>query len=505
MSAGLKAVATRRSLAFPGWRVVGVDALAGASVALSQAPLLAWYLAFPGLIWALWRMARPSGMAGGFWAGWFVGAGYFGAYLTWIVSPFLVDPWVYGWMAPFAFLLSAFVLGLFWALASALAVRFPQRVLGLAALIAVVELLRGHLFTGFPWAQVGHLWLGSWAEQTVAMIGATGLTVLTLLAAALPLLHRVWGGAATALMVVAAMGFGAWRISDPELPMRDVSLRLVQPNAEQHLKWNPNEARLLFQRQLQFTATGTPADLTIWPETAVPYLLEYSPEIAGMITTASDGNPVAIGIQRVEGDRGWNSLRVLQGDGVVTATYDKFHLVPFGEYIPYGDVLHDWLGIGAFAAQVGNGYSAGKGPAILDLGPKIGRVLPLICYEAVFPGIPRSVDRPDWILQITNDAWFGTLTGPFQHFQQARLRALEMGLPLVRVANTGVTAVINARGAVVQSLPFGTTDYLDVPKVPMALSPTLYARWGDLPAWLLLAAILSASLLRRRQASPLDA
>lgn len=488
----------RLTSGFPGWRAAALDLAAGASVALSQAPLLAWYLAFPGLIWALWRMSRPQGASGAWWAGWFVGAGYFGTYLNWIVSPFLIDPWVYGWMAPFAWGMMAFGLGLFWGLAGALAVLLPNRVLGLAALLAAAELLRGHIFTGFPWAQIGHLWLGSWAEQNVAFVGATGLTVLTVLAASLPLLHRLWGGLGAAAMVVGLFALGGSHANGPDLPDRAVTLRLVQPNAEQHLKWDPDQARVLFQRQLQFTAEGLSADLTIWPETAVPYLLEYSPEVAGMITSASGGNPVALGIQRVEANRGWNSLRVLQGDGLLTDTYDKFHLVPFGEYMPMGDVLHEWFGIGAFAAQVGNGYSAGEGPMLLNLGPALGKVLPLICYEAVFPAIPRLVERPDWILQVTNDAWFGTLTGPFQHFQQSRLRAIEMGLPLVRVANTGVTAVIDPRGRVELALPFGTAGYLDVPRLAMALPTTPYARHGDLVAFLCLFGLSALSFLRPR-------
>lgn len=489
----------RLTSGFPGWRTAALDLAAGASVALSQAPLLAWYLAFPGLIWALWRMSRPQSGSGGWWAGWFVGAGYFGAYLNWIISPFLIDPWVYGWMAPFAWLMMALGLGLFWGLASTLAFRLPNRVLGLAALLAAAELLRGYIFTGFPWAQVGHLWLGSWAEQNVAFVGATGLTVLTLLAACLPILHRILGAVAGAFLVVGLFVSGVLHANGPSLPTREITLRLVQPNAEQHLKWDPDQARMLFQRQLQFTAEGTPADLTIWPETAVPYLLEYSPEVAGMITAASGGNQVAIGIQRVEGDRGWNSLRVLQGDGLVTATYDKFHLVPFGEYMPMGDLLHDWFGIGAFAAQVGNGYSAGQGPVVLDLGYKLGKVLPLICYEAVFPSIPRQVERPDWILQITNDAWFGTLTGPFQHLQQSRLRAIEMGLPLVRVANTGITTVIDARGHVIEPLPFGTAGYRDVQHLSMGLPATPYARHGDLAAYLCLLGLLALSVIPQRR------
>lgn len=489
----------KRLRGFAGSRGAGLDALSGAVIALSQAPLLAWYLAFPGLIWALWRMLRPATVAGGWWAGWFVGAGYFGAYLNWIVHPFFVDPWVYGWMAPFAFLLMAFGLGLFWAVASALAVLLPQRLLGLAALLSAVELLRGHIFTGFPWAQVGHLWLGSGAEQAVAFVGATGLTVLTLLAAALPLGPRMWGGIAGAFVVGGLFAAGPLQGAGPDAPARKMTLRLVQPAAEQHLKWDPDQVRTLFQRQLDLTRAGTPADLTIWPETAIPYLFEYSPEVPGIISAAAGGRPVAIGVQRVEGNRGWNSLRVIGAGGAVTATYDKHHLVPFGEYMPMGDLLFRWFGIGAFAAQVGNGYSAGPGPVVLDLGPKFGKVLPLICYEAVFPAIPLSVGRPDWMLQITNDAWFGPFTGPFQHFQLSRLRAIEMGLPLVRVGNTGVTAVIDAHGRVGAALPFGQTGALDVPELPAGLPATPYARHGDLVAYLLLSGLFGLSLLPRRR------
>ena len=487
--------------AMPARRAAALDVLAGAAVALGQAPLSAWYLAFPALVWAMSRMLRPASVAGSAWVGLLVGAGYFGASLTWIVSPFFIDPWVYGWMAPFAVVLMAFGFGLFWAAANAAACRFPVRPLALAAGLGAVELLRGYILTGFPWALVGHMWHGMPLVQVTALVGATGLTVLTLALAALPLMRRGLGAGIAGAAVLAGTGFGLWQLDQPEPPARPVSLRLVQPNAEQHLKWDPDQARVLFQRQLEFTRDGTPADLTIWPETAVPYLLEYSPEVAPMLTDASGGNKVAIGIQRVEGDRGWNSLRVLEGDGALVATYDKFHLVPFGEYMPMGDLLQDWFGIGAFAAQVGNGYSAGTRPQVLDLGPGLGRVLPLICYEAVFPQIPRGApERPDWMLQITNDAWFGTLTGPFQHFEQARLRAIEQGLPLIRVANTGVTAVIDARGRVLQALDFGTAGYLDVASVPGALAATPYARWGEIPAILLLLSLIALALRRRRAA-----
>lgn len=499
------AIVTRQILrraGAPGWRMTVGHLLTGAAVALGQAPLSAWYLAFPALIYALWRISQASGPKAAAWAGWLVGAGYFAAYLTWIVSPFFVDPWVYGWMAPFAVVLMALGLGLFWGAAAALAAFFPQRLLALAAWLGGAELLRGVIFTGFPWAQLGHMWQDWPVVQLVALVGATGLTVLTLTFAALPLIWPRLGSAITATALICGSIWGYARLDQPDPAPRMASVRLVQPNAEQHLKWDPTQARQLFERQLDMTAAGQPADLTIWPETSVPYLMEYSPEIAPIITQASGGNPVALGIQRVEGDRGWNSLRVLEGDGLLRATYDKYHLVPFGEYMPMGELLHDWLGLTAFAAQTGNGYSAGLGPQVIDLGPALGKVLPLICYEAVFPAIPRAApERADWMVQITNDAWFGTLTGPFQHFEQSRLRAIEMGLPLLRAANTGVTAVIDAKGRVLQRLEFGVTSVLETASIPGALTPTPYSRYGETFALLWFLGSLLFAIQKRRKAS----
>ncbi|HSF65717.1 MAG TPA: apolipoprotein N-acyltransferase, partial [Paracoccaceae bacterium] len=263
-----------------------------------------------------------------------------------------------------------------------------------------------------------------------------------------------------------------------------------------------------FDRLLDLTAAppvaGQPAaDLTIWPETAVPYLLEQAPGALREMSMAAENRAVITGIQRTEGWRGWNSLAVLGPEGAVTAIYDKHHLVPFGEYIPFGDLVFRLTGIAAFAAQEGFGYTAGAGPAVLDLGPRLGRALPLICYEAVFPGIARAAPgRADWILQITNDAWFGTLTGPWQHYAQARLRATEQGLPLIRVANTGVTAVVDAHGRAVVAMGLGRRGFLDA-RLPGALPPTPYARWGELPVILVWLAGFAALLVwRRRPARP---
>jgi len=482
-----------------GWRRLVLAFGLGAVVALGQAPLGFWWATIPALGGLIWLLGRHQGLKPAFWTGLAAGSGYFALALSWIVEPFLVDITRHGWMAPFALVGLSVGLGLFWAVAAALAAALPRPALAFVASFVALEWLRGVILTGFPWAMIGHVWIGTPVDQLAAVLGPSGLSLLTLLVAALPIVGRVRGALAATVLLVAVAGLGQWRLSQPLPAPRDQTLRLVQPNAEQALKWDDALAEDFLDRLLTLTADGTPADLTIWPETAVPYMLEYAPDVADMIVAASDGKPVAAGIQREEAGRFYNSLRVLEGTGVETARYDKAHLVPFGEYMPFGDLAYDWFGIQAFAAQAGATYSAGPGPDVLDLGT-LGKVLPLICYEVIFPREVNAVTtRADWMLQITNDAWFGIRTGPFQHFAQARLRAIEQGLPLVRVANTGITAVIDARGRVTDQLPFGVMAALDT-KVPGALPPTPYSRWGDGPVLLLLAALGLATFLRRRTA-----
>ncbi|MES2968642.1 MAG: apolipoprotein N-acyltransferase [Pseudomonadota bacterium] len=483
---------------WPGWRVIAWAALAGAMMAAGQAPLGWWWLAMPALAWFVRLVATATTGAG--WIALFGGAAYFAASLNWIIEPFLIDAQRYGWMAPFAVAFLCFGLALFWGAAGWMSAKGGHRGFAFAGWLALAELARGYVLTGFPWALIGHIWIDHAPAQVAALIGPSGLTLLTLVAAALIACVRpvqVGGGVA---LLGAMAAFGMWRLDQPDPAPSDVMLRLVQPNATQRMKWDPVEARRFFDRQLDFTARDPLPDLTIWPETAVPYLLEDHPEVAQAIAVAGRGSPVAVGIQRTDGWPFWNSMAVIAPSGTVSAIYDKHHLVPFGEYIPFGDLAQDWLGLRAFAARSGNGYTAGKGPTVLDLGPELGKVLPLICYEAVFPQDLRTPERPDWILQITNDAWFGTLTGPYQHFAQARLRAVEQGLPLIRVANTGVTAVIDAKGRVVADLALGEVGYLDA-ALPGALPATPYSRYGEWPVLVLLVGLGALVLLHSRHKS----
>lgn len=481
----------------------------GGVAAAGQAPLGFWWLTLVALALLAEILVRRGGAGQLVWTAWAAGTGYFAAALFWIYEPFQVEAEIYGWMAPFAVVFMAVGMALFWALAGATAALGKGRAARVAAFavgLTATDLLRGYVFTGFPWALVGHIWIDTPVAQLAALIGPVGLSALTMALAVLPVAAAAAGRrTALALVAVVVVG-GAWasgaaRLAGPVPPRgQDIRVRLIQPNARQELKWRADMWQVFLDRQLRYSVPGDGPrpDLIVWPETAVPFLLDSAGPLLEDMARVSAGIPIATGIQRREGTRYFNSLAVIGPGGSVLGTYDKWHLVPFGEYMPFGDLLAD-VGITAFAAREGAGYSAGPGAQVLDLGAA-GKVLPLICYEAVFPQDLRAApERADWILQITNDAWFGTLSGPYQHLAQARLRAIEQGLPLLRAANTGVSAVIDARGRVLQSLPLDAEGALDA-TVPPATAPTLYARTGDLPATILLVvALLALALLRRRK------
>lgn len=507
MPAGLRAAV--RPAARAGAGVLAPAAALGAVAAMGQAPLGFWWLTLPALA-VLAELLVRRGTAGQMvWTGWFAGTGYFAASLFWIYEPFQVEADIYGWMAPFAVVLMSGGMALFWALAAAVAALGrgrASRAIGFAVGLTLTDLMRGYVFTGFPWALVGHVWIGTPVMQLAAWIGPVGLSALTMAAAVLPVATKApRRRAILAIAAGALVGLGwaagmARLAGDPAPRDPAIRVRLVQPNARQELKWREDMWRVFLDRQLRYSAPGDGPrpDLIVWPETSVPYLLDRSGAFLEDLSMVAGGIPVAVGIQRNEGSRYFNSLAVIGPGGRATAVYDKWHLVPFGEYIPFGDLLADF-GIRAFAAREGYGYSPGPGAQVLSLGAA-GKVVPLICYEAVFPqDLNAAPERADWILQITNDAWFGNLAGPYQHLAQARLRAVEQGLPLLRAANTGISAVIDAKGRIVRSLALNGDGVIDA-EVPPALARPLYARTGDLPATILLIlAVLALSLVRRRE------
>lgn len=485
------------------------DLLLGAVAAFGLAPFGIWGATLVALALLIWRISRAGTPGASFRHALAGGVGWFALGLVWIVEPFLIEPEIHGWMAPFALILMALGGALFWALPIWIASRLcpgpHARAAGIVAALILSDWLRGWIFTGMPWALTGHVWIGTPIAQIAAWTGAIGLSALTLIAAALPTL--LWrasdsriasalpGVVLSILLVGTGWAAGLARHAQPLPSDTGLRLRIVQPNAEQRLKWDPEWSGVFFQRLLDLSAEPGPRDLVIWPETAVNFLLNDAGDILPAMSRAADA-PLVMGIQRREESRYYNSLAAIAPGGAVNAIYDKFHLVPFGEYVPWGNELAR-LGIGAFAAQQGNGYSSGPGPELVAL-PGLPAFQPLICYEAIFPQHLRGLDsRPGWLLQITNDGWFGKFSGPYQHLAQARLRAIETGLPLVRAANTGVSAVIDAHGDIRQSLPLGEAGKIDA-ELPGALPPTIWLRWGSVPVVLFALAILLAAAITGR-------
>ncbi len=484
--------------------------LLGGIAALGQAPFGWWICTLIGLTMGMILVLKAARWQQAALRGWALGLGYFAVSLSWLVAPFMVDAARHAWMAPFALFFMAAGLALLWGAASGVAHRIAPlrwRWFLLAGVLTGAELIRGRLFTGFPWASPGHVWIDTVLAPVAAFIGAAGLGAVTFLLTTLMahvVLARCVGKLPLAILVLLFAGIGVTATQRAATLPSDqpITVRLIQPNAPQHQKWDPEFAYGFVQRQIDLTAmppTGAPPDLILWPETAIPTLMQWADGVLRDMAAAAQGTPVLFGVQRGEGVRFFNSLALLDADGQISTTYDKHHLVPFGEYIPFGDQLAH-IGINAFAAQSGQGYSAGPGARILDLG-QLGKMLPLICYEAVFPrDIHAAPERPDWILHATNDAWFGNFSGPQQHLVQARFRAIEFGLPVIRVANTGVSAVIEANGNLRAEIPLNTAGFMDE-KIPGSLPPTPYSRYGDLPLTFLVLAVVGVFVARRRTKS----
>ncbi len=477
---------------WPVWvRMAGAFAI-GAGAALGLAPYGIWPLALLG--WAclplLMTVAASGRQAAGI--GWAFSVGFFAHGLVWIVEPFLVDIQRHGWMAPFALVFLSGGLALFWAAAFWGAYRWGRRpvhrVCLLVPMLGLAEFARAYLFTGFPWAAPAQALIESPMLPLLAWIGPHGLG-LWALAAACGIGVTAMGTSRLALLPAVALSLAsaAAMATRAEVEMTGQTVRLIQPNAAQHLKWDPNWIPVFFQRQLELTAEGPRPDLIVWSESAIAPVYERAAPHLAAIAEAAGGAQVALGIRRYEGGRFYNALVRLDSNGRAAGIYDKHHLVPFGEYIPLGGIAKRF-GIQGLAAEDGDGYSAGPGPEVMDFGA-LGHAVPLICYEAVFPqDVHGAPARPAFLLQITNDAWFGTYIGPYQHLAQARMRAVEQGVPMLRAANTGISAVIDPHGVIRDSLALGEVGYVQS-ELPAPLQATFYGRTGDLP-WVVVTIVL---------------
>ncbi|MGH7068387.1 MAG: apolipoprotein N-acyltransferase [Acetobacteraceae bacterium] len=455
------------ALALPPWHLLP-------TLPLAVAALLVLIAAAPGGARGVRRAARR-----GYWFGF----GYFALGLYWITDAILVRAASFWWLVPFAVPLTALGLAIFIAVPAGLARLFPAglpRVLGFAGLFTVGELARGLVLTGFPWNLWGSIWAlpglaGNVFIQPAAWVGVYGLSVVTTLVAGLPTLGRRGVIAAFAILAVWA-GAGFARLRGPEPPSSALRVALVQGDIPETMKFDHARALHIFEiylgltRQAARAADGHPLAV-VWPEAASPYLLDRDGAARAAIAAAAGaGVPVLAGSIRFDRQgHPRNSLIVVEGSGPPLAIYDKWHLVPFGEYQP------KWLPL-PIEVVPGGGFKAGPGPRTLKV-PGLPPFGPLICYEAIFSGQIIGRTRPDWLVNITNDAWFGNTAGPRQHLAAARMRAVEEGLPLLRAANTGISAAFTARGREIDRLAWGQRGFLMV-RLPGPLAPTLYARFG---------------------------
>lgn len=504
--------------ALSGWRRRGFAILLGAISALAFAPVHfvpAMAVALVGLYWLV--QAAPTRRRA-FNVAWFWAFGHFAAGNFWIANSFFLDMVRFGWMVPPVIGGLAAFLALYPALAGMVIWRKgdlgPARIIAFAGLWVIGEWLRGHVFTGYAWNLVAYVWDVSPAMmQSASLWGSWGLGVFTVVIFTLPaslgsadlrLMRHARSATLLAVALLAALWAGGiWRLSgDAGGHVPGVKLRIVQANVSQAEKLKGGFAAQHFEKHLALTR-DTPGleQIThvIWPESAVSFLLDRDPalrqKIAGIIpqngallTGTIRGWPQTGDLEQI-----WNSLVVMDATGEIRAQADKAHLVPLGEYVPMRKLF-------PFISKLTPGamdFSAAPGPATISV-PGAPDVGPSICYEVIFPhAVVDENHRPAWLVNITNDGWFGKSPGPYQHFTSARFRAVEEGIPLIRAANTGISGVIDAYGRIETQSTLGEIAVIDA-ELPVALPVTAFARFGPwVPGMLVLVTLIPMALRRR--------
>ncbi len=499
-----------RIIVSSGWRRVLAAFLSGAFATLTQPPFdvfVAGFVSFPILVWLIdgaiartdagpVRRLLPAAAIG-----WWFGLGYFVSGLWWIGAALLVDADQFAWALPLAVLGLPAFLAFFYAFAAMVARIFWSdglgRVFALSFGFGLAEWLRLFLFTGFPWNAIGYAAMPTpLLMQSVSVIGLVGMNAFAVFVFSAPAL--LTGGrlaksgiAFAALLIAAHVGFGAWTLSRAPTIAGEKSplaVRIVQPSIPQTMKWDNAERRAIFDKLLALTeetpADGKPRpDVIVWPETAVPYILTSTPEALARIgDVLQEGQVLLTGAVREEtgtdaGEpRYYNTIYTIDNRGKIVGAADKVHLVPFGEYLPFEHFLRR-LGLQEVVEMPG-GFTAGKARHALDV--KDGQsFLPLICYEAIFPDeLGYEGRKASAIINVTNDAWYGDTPGPYQHFRQAQIRAVEQGLPLIRAANNGVSGIVDAYGRITGGLALDAVGVVD------SYLPSVHAPfWGSPPGW----------------------
>lgn len=502
----------------PGWPirivVMALALAAGAGAAFAHPPWSVWLglLGYPVLM-ALSERTRT--LRGAFGVGWLAGFAYFFVSCWWVAEAFLVNP-EQAWMAPFAGSLLPAGLALFWGGATALYRRFArgrgvERVFLFALVFSLFEWLRGHILTGLPWNPAGAAWTaGSAPSQVAAYVGVYGLGLITVLAVStLALLAgpgrwKVKAGylVGGAVLIAGLFVVGAVRLSVARVEMTQTVVRIVQPDVGQQDKWEPDQFQAVVQRYVNLTSSmsGQQPDVIIWPEGALPVTANdaFSSWVGEAMDRAVEADQTLLaGFSRGEAGpdgqaRYYNSLFVLHDDGEalrVASVYDKYRLVPFGEFLPLGDLMTS-TGLRSLV-HVPADFSAGPRPEPVDI-PGAPRAQPLICYESLYPGFTSTRGgRAGWIVNVSNDAWFGRTSGPLQHLNLASYRSIETGLPMARATPTGVSAMIDPYGRIIARLNPGESGVLDV-RLPASAPRPLYAIVGDTGVvifWIFLAAL----------------
>ncbi|HLL27242.1 MAG TPA: apolipoprotein N-acyltransferase [Xanthobacteraceae bacterium] len=514
-----------------GWQRRLIAISAGALSALAMAPYNLWpvlAITLPVFVWLLDGTGTGrAGLVSAFASGWWFGFGYFLAGLYWIGLAFLVEADRFAWLLPVAVMglpaYLAFFTGFGAVIARLLWTPGPSRIFAFALGLGIAEWLRGHVLTGFPWNSFGYALAAVPAfAQAASLVGLWGLTFIALAVFASPAAltdrpeatRRPWLPIAIAAIVLAAVGgYGLHRLATIETGfVEGAKLRIMQPNLPQDQKFQASAKHAILDRYTSIsdraTAPGTQGmhDVThlFWPESAFPFFLEQEADALARIADLLRGGAVLVtGAARLEEARPpsnearvYNSIRVIGSDGAIIATTDKVHLVPFGEYLPFQDLL-ERIGLEQLT-RVRGGFAAAPRLRALSI-PRLPLAAPLVCYEAIFPGdvIPEG-PRPAWMLNVSNDAWFGMSAGPYQHFAQARLRTIEEGLPLVRATNNGISAVVDPLGRIVNELPLGQDGVLDS-RLPLPIAPPFYARYHEAGALMLAALFGAIAIFARRR------
>jgi apolipoprotein N-acyltransferase len=510
-----------------GWRRALAALAAGAFAALSQPPFdffAACFVSFPVLVWLIDGAASQPGerlgrrMMRPFLIGWWFGFGYFLAGLWWTGAALLVEAELFAWALPIAVLGLPALLAVFYGLAVLVArVGWSDgagRIAALAVGFALAEWLRGFVLTGFPWNPIGQAAMPvPLAMQSVGAVSMAGINALAVFVFATPALLAARRGRALAFTLAAViaalhLGYGGWRLATAEAtPETLINVRIVQPSVSQAEKWDASVRQRIFATLLDLSsrppAEGAPVpELIVWPETAVPFLLSERPDaLAALADLVGDGQVLFAGAVRIEGEqadaRYYNSIVAVDEAGEIVAAADKMWLVPFGEFMPLSDLLSR-IGVEKLVRSV-SAFTPGSRRPLLAT-PGGARALPFLCYEIIFPGMAGyggagSDTQADFILNATNDAWFGDTPGPYQHFRQAQIRAVEAGRPLVRAANNGISGVVDAYGRVIDAFALDAVGALDV-AVPRQrlLAPTRRPDLAGLGIVVLLAAWAAAGL-----------